>query len=100
MENDHSADSSAAAITCASCRACCCKLEVILMGDDDVPPKWTQWDRWGGEVMARLDDGWCIALDRNTMLCRIYDIRPAVCREYQVGAAECLTERKALSAIK
>jgi Fe-S-cluster containining protein len=83
-------------ITCASCRACCCRLEVILMGDDDVPEQFTESDRWGGQVMARLDDGWCAALDRNTMLCRIYPLRPMVCRDFQVGAAECLTERRAL----
>jgi Fe-S-cluster containining protein len=63
------------------------------MGDDDVPEEFTASDRWGGQVMARLDDGWCAALDRKTMLCRIYEVRPAVCREYQVGADDCLTER-------
>lgn len=68
------------------------------MGDDDVPAGFTEWDRWGGQVMTRLKDGWCAALDRNTMFCRIYEMRPAVCREFQVGAAECLTERTALLA--
>jgi Fe-S-cluster containining protein len=66
---------------------------VILMGDDDVPADMVALDRWGGEVMARLDDGWCVALDRDEMLCRIYDVRPMVCREFEVGASECLTER-------
>ncbi|MDP2325116.1 MAG: YkgJ family cysteine cluster protein [Gammaproteobacteria bacterium] len=84
-------------VSCSSCRACCCRLEVILMGDDEVPAEMIESDRWGGEVMARLDDGWCIALDRDTMLCRIYDLRPAVCREFEVASNECLTERKGLS---
>ena len=25
------------AISCTACEACCCRLEVMLMGDDDVP---------------------------------------------------------------
>lgn len=51
-------------VTCATCRACCCKLEVMLMGDDDIPPRFTIQDPWGGWIMRRLDDGWCAALDR------------------------------------
>ncbi len=66
------------------------------MGDDEIPAEMIESDRWGGEVMARLDDGWCIALDRDTMLCRIYDLRPVVCREFEVASNECLTERKGL----
>ena len=83
-------------ISCATCKACCCRLEAILNGDDDVPDELIVFDRWGGQVMARLDDGWCAALDRNTMLCRIYERRPTVCREFQRGASECLTERETL----
>jgi Fe-S-cluster containining protein len=83
-------------ITCTSCKACCCKLEVILMGDDDPPPEYVVTDKWGGQVMKRLDDGWCAAVDRMTMLCRIYERRPGVCREFAVGDSECLTERLAL----
>jgi len=82
-----------AAISCATCEACCCRLEVLLMGDDDVPPRLTSEDRWGGSVMRRLDDGWCAALDRNTMLCAIYERRPFVCRDYQMGEGDCLIER-------
>ena len=82
------------AITCASCAAICCRLEVILMGDDDVPARFTAEDRWGGTVMARLDDGWCAALDRNTMLCTIYERRPDVCRDYAMGGSDCIVERR------
>jgi len=84
------------AISCASCRACCCRLEVILMDEDDPPVEFVATDRWGGQVMRRLGDGWCAALDRATMLCRIYPRRPGVCRDFAVGAGECLTERRAL----
>ncbi|MBI3919237.1 MAG: YkgJ family cysteine cluster protein [Betaproteobacteria bacterium] len=90
-------DAGGAAITCASCKACCCRLEVMIMGEDDVPLELTEVDRWGGRVMARLDDGWCAALDRDTMLCRIYERRPAVCREFRVGASDCIAERSSNS---
>jgi Fe-S-cluster containining protein len=88
-----------AKVTCASCRACCCKLEVMLMGEDDVPMSLVETDRWGGQVMKRLDDGWCAALDRATMLCRIYAQRPTICRDYQVGGTDCLSERSQLGPV-
>ena len=87
------------AITCASCKACCCHLEVILMGDDDPPPAFVETDAWGGQVMTRLDDGWCAALDRDTMLCRIYERRPGVCRDFAMGSSECIVERAALTRV-
>ncbi len=80
-------------ITCATCRACCCKLEVMLMGEDDVPPELSETDRWGGQIMARLADGWCAALDRNTMRCRIYERRPTVCRDFELAGSDCIAER-------
>jgi Fe-S-cluster containining protein len=88
-----------AEVTCTSCRACCCKLEVMLMGEDDVPLSLVETDRWGGQVMKRLGDGWCAALDRATMLCRIYEQRPAICRDYQLGGTDCLSERSQLGVV-
>lgn len=82
-------------IGCDSCRACCCRLEVMLMGDDDVPRQLTARDRWGGWVMRRLADGWCAALDRGSMRCTIYERRPEICREFEMGGDECAGERKA-----
>jgi len=67
---------------------------VLLMAGDDVPRPFTRLDPWGGEVMARLDDGWCIALDRDTMRCGIYERRPGVCRDYETGGSDCVTERR------
>ena len=43
--------------------------------------------------MARLDDGWCAALDRNSMRCRIYQQRPLICREFEMAEQECISER-------
>ena len=85
-------------IACSSCEACCCRLEVILMGNDKVPTRFTRHDQWGGSVMRRLDDGWCAALDRNTLRCTIYAVRPQVCRDFEVGSGECLVERRLISA--
>lgn len=82
-------------VTCANCRACCCRLEVMLITETGVPERFIDTDRWGGSVMARLDDGWCAALDRNTLLCSIYEHRPLICREFEMGEDECLTERAA-----
>jgi uncharacterized protein len=80
--------------SCSNCAACCCMLEVILMGGDDIPPRFVAEDAWGGSVMRRRDDGWCAALDPATMLCTIYARRPGVCRDFQMGGDECLTERR------
>ncbi len=83
-------------VTCATCRACCCKLEVMLLGgDDEVPEALTRQDPWGGWIMHRLEDGWCAALDRRTMLCTIYEQRPFICRDYQTGDYDCLEQRAA-----
>lgn len=80
-------------VSCSNCRACCCRLEVLLITDTGVPQRFIAVDQWGGHTMRRLDDGWCAALDRDTMLCTIYEQRPWVCREFEMGSAECLVER-------
>jgi uncharacterized protein len=82
-------------ITCATCEALCCRQQVVLIDDPDVPEHFTDWSDWGGQVMRRLDDGWCAALDRNTMRCTIYEVRPQICRDYEMGGADCLEERRA-----
>lgn len=84
------------AVTCATCEACCCRLEVLLLAGDDIPLRMAAENPWGGQVMARLEDGWCAALDRSTMLCRIYAQRPGICRDYQAGAPDCLEQRAQL----
>jgi len=65
----------------------------MLMGDDDIPVDLTEQDRWEGWIMKRRDDGWCAAVDRNTMLCTIYERRPMICRDYQAGDSDCIQER-------
>jgi Fe-S-cluster containining protein len=82
-------------VSCTNCEACCCRLEVLLINDTEVPDNYIEIDKWGGTSMARLDDGWCAALDRNTMTCMIYENRPRNCRDYVMGAYECIAERAA-----
>jgi Fe-S-cluster containining protein len=82
-----------AAASCPGCEACCCRLEVLLMTDTGVPDRYIEVDQWGGRRMARLDDGWCSALDRNTLLCSIYEQRPGICRALEMGGYECLSAR-------
>lgn len=83
-------------ITCEHCEACCCRLEVMLITDTGVPEHFIATDEWGGQTMARLADGWCAALNRDTLRCSIYSRRPLICREFAVGSAECIEERAIL----
>tara|TARA_R110002167_G_scaffold261822_1_gene468446 strand:- start:15556 stop:15852 length:297 start_codon:yes stop_codon:yes gene_type:complete len=80
-------------ITCSNCQACCCHLEVIIISDTGVPDQHIYENAYGNESMLRLDDGWCSALDRNTLMCSIYENRPWVCREFEMGSYECINER-------
>ncbi|MFT5528635.1 MAG: Fe-S-cluster containining protein [Alteromonadaceae bacterium] len=81
------------AITCSSCQACCCRLEVMIITDTGVPEKHIAVDEWGSETMLRLDDGYCSALNRETYMCSIYENRPWICREFEMGSYECRDER-------
>lgn len=80
-------------VRCEECPAACCRKQVLLFGDAGVPPHLTVIADWGGDVMARLGDGWCAALDRGSLRCGIYPRRPQVCRDVVMGGAECLAAR-------
>lgn len=82
-------------VTCAACEAICCRLEVLLLTDTGVPDEYIEKDKWGAMSMARAKNGWCAALDQKSRLCTIYELRPWVCREYQMGGVECVSERNA-----
>ena len=69
------------------------------MGEDDIPLHLSETHAEGGTVMARLEDGWCAALDRQTMLCTIYERRPSICRDFDLGGYDCLTERSKAATI-
>ncbi|HEY0178343.1 MAG TPA: YkgJ family cysteine cluster protein [Dokdonella sp.] len=92
-DDDPYAESVDPRVSCDTCEAVCCRLTVYLMPGDDVPPWLVGWDEHGLEQMAKEDDGWCVALDRNTMRCTIYANRPAVCRSFATGGPYCRDER-------
>ena len=73
-------------VSCQNCEACCCRLEVMLFTDTGVPDRYIEEREGEVPVMHRLEDGWCAALDRNTMMCRIYEVRPLICREFEMGS--------------
>ncbi len=82
-------------VTCARCKACCCRQEAMLFGDTEVPDNLTEINIQGERSMARLEDGLCIALDRKTMTCTIYESRPWICAEFEMGEYECIAAREA-----
>jgi len=79
----------AAAADCAHCDAVCCRLTVVLMPEDDVPARFTTRDPRGVHVMARDEDGWCVAIDQGRMCCSIYEQRPAICRKFRMDGPYC-----------
>lgn len=75
---------------CRNCAASCCRFEVFLISDTGVPEEHIEIDDDGMQTMRRLDDGWCSALSRDTMSCSIYELRPWLCREFEMGSIDCL----------
>lgn len=70
----------------------------MLITETGVPMRFVDIDQWGAMTMARLDDGWCAALDRDSQRCSIYENRPLICREFELGGDDCLAERAAQGA--
>ncbi|KFN41006.1 YkgJ family cysteine cluster protein [Arenimonas oryziterrae] len=90
-DDDHRVDPS---ISCDHCDAVCCRLTVVLAGDDVIPEPLVEVRADGVRLMARAADGWCAALDRAHMRCGIYDHRPGICRKFAMGGAYCRDERE------
>lgn len=82
-------------VSCQACDAVCCRLTVLVMPDDRVPRHLVDRTPEGLEVMAHDEEGWCVAVDHRHMHCSIYDLRPAICREFAMGSAHCREERAA-----
>jgi Fe-S-cluster containining protein len=81
-------------VSCSRCEAVCCRLTVLVMPEDAVPRHLVERDAHGLEVMARGEDGWCVALDPLRMCCSIYDQRPGICRRFEMGGGYCRATRK------
>lgn len=83
-------------VSCDACEAVCCRLTVVLLpGDERVPEQFVAADERGMRVMAHGEDGWCAALDLDTMRCSIYELRPGICRKFTMGSEFCRSERDA-----
>ena len=87
-------DRPAPRVCCSVCPAICCQLKVLLIAGDAPPQHFIDVDEHGQEIMGKGDDGWCAALDRQSMSCSIYAQRPFVCREFAMAGADCLDERE------
>lgn len=74
---------------CGRCDAVCCRFPVLLQPGDDVPPRFTDVTDAGLAVMARDEEGWCVAIDAARMRCSIYDSRPDVCRRFAMDGPDC-----------
>jgi uncharacterized protein len=84
-------------VSCSRCDAVCCRLTVVVMPEDDVPEHLVDRTSQGLNVMARGEDGWCVAVDPLHMCCTIYDQRPGICRKFAMGSAYCRDEREKYS---
>lgn len=81
-------------VSCSRCDAVCCHLTVVVFADDVVPRHLVTRNAQGVEVMARDEEGWCVAVDAQHMRCSIYEQRPAICRIFTMGGPGCREARK------
>lgn len=96
-------------LDCQACGACCTFGGDVMVDvtDTEVPRHLTRsvrnrmgfgsWEADEGQrVMARRGCDSCSALSQKNgaFQCRIYDVRPAVCREFEAGSQECLDARE------
>ena len=88
-----SASGADAGVACSTCDAVCCRLTVVLQPEDAVAAHFTTRTKAGLHVMARDEDGWCVALDSALMRCSIYASRPQVCRRFRMAGVPCLEVR-------
>src|SRR5665647_3208208 len=72
-------------VSCSSCDAVCCRLTVVVMPEDRVPRHLVERTAQGLDVMARDEEGWCVAIDHRHMRCSIYEQRPGICRKFAMG---------------
>ncbi len=80
-------------VHCSRCDALCCRLTVVLFPEDAIPGHLTERTADGLTIMARDDDGWCVALDGGKMNCGIYATRPTICRKFTMAGPYCLSVR-------
>jgi Fe-S-cluster containining protein len=74
---------------CGRCDAVCCRLLVLVDPEDGIAEHLTTVTEHGLRVMARDEDGWCVAVDAARMRCSIYEARPDTCRRFHMGGPYC-----------
>jgi Fe-S-cluster containining protein len=72
---------------CDRCEAVCCRLNVVLVEGDDVPPEMIRVGDAGERIMKHAADGWCVAAASRR--CSIYDRRPQACRRFAMAGPYC-----------
>jgi Fe-S-cluster containining protein len=70
---------------------------VVVAPEDRIPAHLLE-ERDGLTVMARDEEGWCVALDGARMCCSIYNSRPDVCRRFVMDGPYCRSVRDEYSA--
>lgn len=78
---------------CDACDAICCRLTVVLQAEDRIPAHLTAQTAEGLHVMARDEEGWCVAVDAASMRCSIYGSRPQTCRRFAMAGPYCRAAR-------
>ncbi len=81
-------------VDCGRCDAVCCRLTVMVDPEDGIAEHLTTVIEGGLTVMARDEEGWCVAIDSARMCCSIYDARPEVCRRFHMGGPYCVAVRE------
>lgn len=67
---------------------------MVLQPDEHLPAHLTTYLPSGLRVMARDEEGWCVALDGARMNCGIYESRPSVCRRFVMDGPYCQAVRE------
>jgi Fe-S-cluster containining protein len=73
---------------CIGCGSCCRLVVELAAGTDDVPEHMVV-EHDGVRCMDQDGDGACVALDRVTRSCTIYERRPQTCRDFNRGDPVC-----------
>lgn len=79
--------------SCTRCDAVCCRLTVVVQPEDRIPAHLTT-SLGGITIMARDEEGWCVAIDGARMNCGIYQTRPDVCRRFRMDGSYCVAVRE------
>ena len=79
---------------CQQCDAVCCRLVVMVEPEDRIAAHLTTLIAGDLLVMAKEEDGWCVALDGERMCCSIYAARPDTCRRFHMGGPYCEAVRE------